>query len=312
MTEEESLPPAELKIYRLLEHQQKTKGKKALTIKEISQKTRLFRSRIYSYIASMRKKGIDIVEIGGKYFLVGWSSKEKVTLPMEERHELLQKRPIFIKKGLKKIETFADILRKNIAGYDGIHSDVLKHAPQFFELFQNLSGKRDLDANTKRLVNSVVSYFVLPQDVIPEDEWGAFGYIDDLYLSAYVVNELKDNEEKRKLIEEYWRGKEDVFELAVHVLKKIKNTPDGILEKALLEEVLDFVGLKNKELDDAEIKKIWGQRPSEERICYNCGKELSPYAQPWNKYCDICAEEVYGPAKLVTNEIKELLLKIQE
>lgn len=248
--------------------------------------------------------------MGGRYSF--WLQPNKAVSMIEGRREISKKPKISMKESSEAFETFTDTLKKNIAGYHELHSDILKYVPQFFELFQSISAKRDLDADTKKLVYSVVSYFVLPYDVIPEDKFGALGYIDDLYLCAYVVNSLKSNEEKRKLIKGCWKEKEDIFELATHVLKKIENTPDRILEKALLEEVLDFVGLKNKELGNAEIKKIWSQQPLEKRECCKCGKKLSPHSQPWNKYCDTCAEGVYGPVKSLTNEIQKLLSKMGE
>lgn len=243
-----NLTSGELKIYRLLKNRQIDFSRNPLDIDQISRKTGLAKSSVMVYLSSMKDKGVNIERRmeGGKYIF--WLQvEEKATQTCRGPEALESADPMA--KSAGKVETFTDILRKNTERYYGLHSDDLKHVPQFFELFQDLSGKTDLDSATKRLVNSVISYFVLPSDVIPEKEWGALGYIDDLYLCAYVVNELRNYGQARKLIESCWREKEDVFELAEQLIAKIECSPNPTIRK-LLKEVLDFAGLK--ELDGVE------------------------------------------------------------
>ena len=114
----------------------------------------------------------------------------------------------------KKIETYVDVVRKNIEGYRGPLSDVIKYAPMFYELFESLIKEKNLDKNTHPIINSVVAYFVLPNDVIPEDEYGPFGYVDYLYLCVYVINKLFY---ERKVIKQHWKGDEDVIELSSEI-----------------------------------------------------------------------------------------------
>ena len=143
-----------------------------------------------------------------------------------------------------KFRDFSDAVKENIEGYSGDYSEILQHAPALFELFESLLNEK-LTPEAKRLVRSIVSYFVLPWDLIPEAKYGALGYLDDLYLSVNVINEFK-KEIGEDFIRKCWQGKEDVFELASSIAKEIeesakttKESQVNIITKAKLKEVLD-------------------------------------------------------------------------
>jgi uncharacterized membrane protein YkvA (DUF1232 family) len=141
-----------------------------------------------------------------------------------------------MKKGsdeTKRINTFTNAIRKNVRNYDGPFSEIIKHSPDFFELFQSLLKERNLDKNIYSIIESVVSYFVLPEDILPESKFGAFAYVDDLYLCVYAISKLTA---EKDVIKKYWTEKEDVFELATHIKKEIENAPT-IITKEELEEI---------------------------------------------------------------------------
>lgn len=138
----------------------------------------------------------------------------------------------------KKINTFTDVVIKNIQKYHGPFSKIIKYSPDFFELFQSLLKEQDLDENVSSMVKAVIAYFVLPQDIIPEDKFGAFGYIDDLYLCAHVISTLIA---ERDVIKKHWAKKEDVFRLAAYIKKEIENAPENIIRKEELEEIRKYI-----------------------------------------------------------------------
>lgn len=138
----------------------------------------------------------------------------------------------------KRIETYSDAIRKNIKAYDGPLADVIKYAPHFYELFESLAEEKDLDKSVRSIINSVIVYFVLPSDIIPEDEYGAFGYIDDVYLCACAVVVLH---KEKKIIKNHWKGKEDVFDLASYLKNVVENASDDIITKEELELIREYI-----------------------------------------------------------------------
>lgn len=214
-------------------------------------------------------------------------------------------------KKKKRLKTFVDTLEENIAGYDGPHSEIIQHAPEVFSLFQSLSEARELDSDSRQIVDSVVSYFVLPYDVIPEAEWGPFGYIDDLYLCGYVISELEGSKVEN-LVSRHWGGDKDIFKLAHWIVEEVEKSPVDSVKEALLEEVLERVNLRNKAVSDEKIEKIMEKQAPEapeERTCLKCGKPLAPDTHPWTRYCGACAEEVCDTSEAIVTEIKKTLGK---
>lgn len=138
----------------------------------------------------------------------------------------------------KKLDTFTGVVMKNIQDYHGPFSEIIKYSPDFFELFQSLLKEQNLDENVSSMIKAVVAYFVLPQDIIPEDKFGAFGYIDDLYLCAHVISTLIA---ERDVIKKHWVKKEDVFKIASYIKKEIENAPESIIRKEELEEIRKYI-----------------------------------------------------------------------
>lgn len=141
------------------------------------------------------------------------------------------------KRTIKVMKDFVDTLRENVKGYSEVHSKIIKLAPEVFKIFQTLTKREALDPSTEKLVNSVISYFVLPYDALPESELGPFGYVDDLYLCAYVINNLK--KKKEKLIRGCWKGEGDIFKVSSQILDEVEKSPVDSIDKALLEDVLE-------------------------------------------------------------------------
>jgi len=93
-------------------------------------------------------------------------------------------------KEIQKVDTFILSLKRNIENYNGPLTNLIKYTPDFYELFESLLKEKKFEKDIRVLINSVVAYFVLPDDVIPEEKYGAFGYIDDLYLCVYSLEKL--------------------------------------------------------------------------------------------------------------------------
>jgi uncharacterized membrane protein YkvA (DUF1232 family) len=139
---------------------------------------------------------------------------------------------------IPKVDTFVQSLKRNIKGYSGHFADIIKYTPDFYELFESLLKEKKFNNEIRTLFNLVVAYFVLPDDVVPEDEFGPFGYIDDLYLCVYVLDKLNTEKET---INKYWKGTGDVFDLAAYIKKEIENAPTELIGKEKLESVICYI-----------------------------------------------------------------------
>lgn len=115
------------------------------------------------------------------------------------------------------MKPFDQLLEEDIAAYEGRHDDLIYQAPAFYRLLVNLLDDPRLPGRLRPLVLAAIAYFILPADVFPEDLHGPYGYIDDIFLCAYVANEIADDLGP-ELLEENWDGESDLLPLIGDVL----------------------------------------------------------------------------------------------
>lgn len=86
---------------------------------------------------------------------------------------------------------YAKQLREFCQDYDGPRGRAVRHAPDIFEFYTKLFVRVRLNRDQHAIVNSVVAYFVVPDDLFPEEVLGPFGLVDDLYVAAYAFRLLR-------------------------------------------------------------------------------------------------------------------------
>lgn len=133
---------------------------------------------------------------------------------------------------------FYDDLKEAIDKIDGKYSELLRFCPKFFNLLCEILKDKKTDWHTKLLVNSALAYFVLPEDIIPDYEESGEGYIDDLFLTAFVLVEIKNNVDKNLLIEN-WREDSDILS----IVEDIHDRTKIILGEKYI-DILRLVGLR--------------------------------------------------------------------
>lgn len=132
---------------------------------------------------------------------------------------------------------FYDILRENLDNYEYEYSSFIDFGPDIFQLLSDLLNEPEITAEDRLKISAAIAYYVVPFDIIPESEYGPDGYIDDLFICVYVINELQ-----KKLgyeyLEELWEGDEELENV-------IQICEDKSLEhiEHLKEEILKYVGL---------------------------------------------------------------------
>jgi len=93
----------------------------------------------------------------------------------------------------------------------------IQYTPDLFHLLIKLSGENDITAQSKAKLAVAIAYFVSPLDLIPEEFWGALGYIDDIALTAYVLNDILQSNDPQ-IILKHWQISEDLTDLISDIL----------------------------------------------------------------------------------------------
>ena len=158
--------------------------------------------------------------------------------------------------------SFSEIVRNNIKNYAGPYSQILKFAPDFFDLIVKLY-KKDMPYPYREMISSTISYFVLPDDILPEDTLGPFGYLDDIYLCSYVIKKFKENKNLAKIVEELWTQPQNVFVISDHIIEELESAEEPDLKEAI-SSILMFTGITDLEAE-IEIQNY-------QYICPYCGK----------------------------------------
>ncbi len=116
---------------------------------------------------------------------------------------------------------FYQKLRIKIANYldkkDFEYGDILLLAPDFFHLMVKLSLDPKVETVKKAKLAFAITYFFSPIDLLPEAFLGPIGYLDDIALAAYVLNDFVNNNES-DLLYEHWAGQSDVLASIQNVL----------------------------------------------------------------------------------------------
>jgi uncharacterized membrane protein YkvA (DUF1232 family) len=139
---------------------------------------------------------------------------------------------------IQKYQGFFHNLVRDINNYEGDYKEILSYCPKFFKLLCDILRSKRTDWHTKLLINSALAYFVLPEDIIPDYDPSGKGYIDDLFLTAFVLVEIKTNIDE-SLLKENWEYEEDILELIEEIHDKTK-----IILGDQYIDVLRLVGLK--------------------------------------------------------------------
>lgn len=144
------------------------------------------------------------------------------------------------KKELLKNKTeFREILLENTKDYKGKYEKEIKFAPKIYKLLCRLLESKNLSKEYRNKISSTIAYFILPKDIFPEDVFGPKGYVDDIYLCLYLLNQIKEEYEIEELLE-YW-------DESPKKLKTLLKDDYKRLDKDfgyILNDILEYIGLK--------------------------------------------------------------------
>ena len=112
-------------------------------------------------------------------------------------------------------------LRKKITSFlekkNSPYADLLLLAPDLFHLLVKLSLDERVPSKEKAKFVGVIAYFISPIDLLPELLLGPIGYLDDIALTAYVLNNYI-NKTDAQIVRELWAGDQDILSSIKNVL----------------------------------------------------------------------------------------------
>ena len=127
-------------------------------------------------------------------------------------------------------------LRKKIEVYlkkhENPYADYLLLAPDLFHLLVKLSLDDRVPSEKKAKFALVIAYFISPIDLLPELLLGPLGYLDDIALTAYVINQYI-NETDPSIVRELWAGDQDILS----TLKNVISTADKFIGSGLWKKI---------------------------------------------------------------------------
>ena len=138
---------------------------------------------------------------------------------------------------MSEFKDFYDTLVENLDGYDGEYAYFINCGPNLFNLLCDLLSQKEISRQMRLEISAAIAYYVAPDDIIPEEIYGPYGYIDDIFISVYVLRKVA-KEFGYDFLQNLWKHDTDVKQV-------MDDCYDNSLE--LLEDkvhaVLSYVGL---------------------------------------------------------------------
>ena len=138
---------------------------------------------------------------------------------------------------MSEFKDFYDTLIENLDGYDGEYAYFINCGPNLFNLLCNLLSQKEISREMRLEISAAIAYYVAPDDIIPEEIYGPYGYIDDIFIAVYVLRKVAQ-EFGHDYLQSLWNHETDVKEV-------MDDCYDNSLE--LLEDkvhdILAYVGL---------------------------------------------------------------------
>ncbi|GAB4366067.1 MAG: hypothetical protein Kow0042_05730 [Calditrichia bacterium] len=125
-----------------------------------------------------------------------------------------------------------DVWLKKQVGKEHRWSEYILLAPDIFHLLCKLLLDSRVPTGKKVKLGAAVAYFISPLDFLPEALLGPLGYLDDLAIAAYALNDVI-NEVEPKVVSENWAGDRDILNL----IKTILANSDRMLGSGLWRKI---------------------------------------------------------------------------
>ena len=115
---------------------------------------------------------------------------------------------------------------------DNKWTEYIMLAPDLFHLLTKLAIDPDVPAGKKVKIAAIIAYFISPLDFLPEILLGPVGYLDDIALTVYILNDII-NEIDPKVVKRNWAGEKDILVLVKTIIANANNMIGSGLWKKL-------------------------------------------------------------------------------
>lgn len=130
---------------------------------------------------------------------------------------------------------YYDTLVENLETYSGEYESFIDYGPELFKLLCDLLNC-DVDKSLRLPICGAIAYYVTPDDVIPENVYGPYGYIDDIFLSSYVLRLVAKK-----------HGWEFIQEISSSDIENIVGECESkslkILSDEEIKKIMDYIGI---------------------------------------------------------------------
>ncbi len=120
------------------------------------------------------------------------------------------------------MKRFDLLLEEDISGYKGDFSELIHEAPALYRLMTRLLDDPALPEKLSPLAIAAIAYFIAPADIIPEEEVGPIGYVDDIFFCAFVADRVVKETGSEEILKRNWDGDKPVMPLIKEILSREK------------------------------------------------------------------------------------------
>ena len=120
------------------------------------------------------------------------------------------------------VKRFDLLLEEDVSGYKGDFSELIHEAPALYRLMTKLLDDPALPERLSPLVIAAIAYFIAPADIIPEEEVGPIGYVDDIFFCAFVADRIMKEAGNEEILVRNWDGKKPIVPLVKDILSREK------------------------------------------------------------------------------------------
>lgn len=112
---------------------------------------------------------------------------------------------------------FVVSLRGCVEGYSGRYERSVLRTADVFDFFCRLFTDERLPELSRPVVSAVLAYFVAPRDVMPEEELGPYGFLDNLYVATHAFRLLQRQRVPGEMLSDAWQAEGDLVEVMGYV-----------------------------------------------------------------------------------------------
>ncbi len=137
-----------------------------------------------------------------------------------------------------QFKDFYDVLKENLENSEEIYASFIDEGPDLFDLLCNVLNAKSIDSFTRLEINAAIAYYVIPLDTISEQYYGPRGYMDDIFLTTYVLRDIADRL-GYDFLQNFWKRNDDVESVISRCYQKTLN----LLDDEEVESILEYSGL---------------------------------------------------------------------